>query len=152
MCEVVVGIGHVDQALDEVGALDEAEEHLKTNTQIRDERCSSSASALCSCSRSNAHLSQPRDVQAFPVIDRGLAGFAGPRPFSLAVGEAGPGEDVVVGQVQVCGVHRELADELQQAGQAVQQPLQRKQGGSATHSLKQHLLSDDVHASLTSEN
>lgn len=29
VCEVVVGVGHVDEALDEVGALDEAEEHLK---------------------------------------------------------------------------------------------------------------------------
>lgn len=28
VCEVVVGVGHVDQTLDEVGTLDEAEEHL----------------------------------------------------------------------------------------------------------------------------
>lgn len=31
MCEVVVGVGHVDQTLDEVGTLYEAEEHLETN-------------------------------------------------------------------------------------------------------------------------
>lgn len=29
MCEVVIGVGHIDEALDEVGALDEAEEHLE---------------------------------------------------------------------------------------------------------------------------
>lgn len=29
VCKVVVGVGHVDEALDEVGALDEAEEHLE---------------------------------------------------------------------------------------------------------------------------
>lgn len=75
----------------------------------------------------NIYLSQPRDVQAFPVLHGGLAGLARPSPFALAVGEAGPGEDVVVGQVQVCGVHRKLADQLQQAGQAVEQPLQRRQ-------------------------
>ena len=34
MCEVVVGVGHVDQTLDEVGALHEAEEDLQTNRQI----------------------------------------------------------------------------------------------------------------------
>lgn len=28
VCKVVIGVGHVDEALDEVGALDEAEEHL----------------------------------------------------------------------------------------------------------------------------
>lgn len=30
VCEVVVGVGHVDEPLDEVGTLDEAEEHLQT--------------------------------------------------------------------------------------------------------------------------
>lgn len=73
-----------------------------------------------------AYLSQTGDVQAFPVLHGGFAGFAGPRSLPLAVGEPGPGEDVVVGQVQVCGVHGELADELQQAGQAVEQPLQAR--------------------------
>lgn len=70
------------------------------------------------------YLGQSGDVQAFPVFHGRLAGFAGPRSFTLAVGEAGPGEDVMVGQVQVCRVHRKLADQLQQAGQAVEQPLQ----------------------------
>ena len=28
VCQVVVGVGHVDESLDEVGALDQAEEHL----------------------------------------------------------------------------------------------------------------------------
>lgn len=28
VCEIVVGVGHIDQPLDEVGTLDEAEEHL----------------------------------------------------------------------------------------------------------------------------
>lgn len=35
VCQVVVGIGHVDQTLDEIGALDQAEEHLQTNRQSR---------------------------------------------------------------------------------------------------------------------
>jgi len=77
--------------------------------------------------RRDAYLRQPGDVQAFAVLHGGLAGFARPRPLALAVGEAGPGEDVVVGQVQVRGVHGELADQLQQAGQAVQQPLRREE-------------------------
>lgn len=72
-------------------------------------------------------------MQAFPVLHGGLAGFARPRPLSLAVGEAGPGEDVVVGQVQVCGVHPKLADQLQQAGQAVEQPLQERQMETCNH-------------------
>lgn len=29
VCKVVIGVGHVDEALDEVGALDEAEKHLE---------------------------------------------------------------------------------------------------------------------------
>lgn len=66
-------------------------------------------------------------MQPLPVIYSRLAGFARPRSFPLAVGEAGPGEDVVVGQVQVCGVHGKLADQFEQAGQAVEQPLQRRQ-------------------------
>lgn len=135
VCEVVIGVGHVDQTLDEVGTLYEAEEHLQTNTQISGQlnprvlkvnRCCFNNQLLV-FSLWKMYLSQTRDVQALPVLYRGLAGFARPRPFALAVSEAGPGEDVVVGQVQVCGVHRELADQLQQAGQAVQQPLQRRQ-------------------------
>lgn len=35
VCEVVVGVGHIDEALDEVGALDEAEEHLEKHRKIR---------------------------------------------------------------------------------------------------------------------
>lgn len=70
------------------------------------------------------YLRQPGDVQALPVLHRRLAGLPWPRPLALAVGQAGPGEDVVVGQVQVGRVHRKLADELQQTGQAVQQPLE----------------------------
>lgn len=70
------------------------------------------------------YLRQPGDVQALPVLHRRLAGLPRPRPLALTVGQAGPGEDVVVGQVQVGRVHRKLADELQQTGQAVQQPLQ----------------------------
>lgn len=37
VCEVVVGVGHVDQTLDEVGPLNEAEEHLQTNKQTSDD-------------------------------------------------------------------------------------------------------------------
>lgn len=87
----------------------------------------------------NTHLSQPRDVQAFPVLHSGLARLARPGPFALAVGEAGPGEDVVVGQVQVCRVHSKLADQLQQAGQAVEQPLQWKPQTWRSHDTILHL-------------
>lgn len=31
VCQVVVGVGHIDEALDEVGALDQAEEHLSAD-------------------------------------------------------------------------------------------------------------------------
>lgn len=72
------------------------------------------------------YLCKARDVQAFSMLHGGFAGFSRPRPFALAFGKAGPGKDVVVGQVQVCGVDCELADELQQAGEAVQLPLQAK--------------------------
>lgn len=124
MCEVVVGVSHVDEALNETGTLYEAEEHLGAN---RNKIKSCSVGDTGGTSWRNTYLSQPGDVEAFPVLHRGLAGLARPRPFALAVGQAGPGEDVVVGQVQVRGVHRELADQLQQAGQAVEQPLQRKE-------------------------
>lgn len=73
--------------------------------------------------RSDVYLGEPGDVQPFPMIHRGFARLARPRPFALAFGEAGPGENVVVGEIQVCGVHGKLADQLQQAGQAVQLPL-----------------------------
>lgn len=66
-------------------------------------------------------------MQALAVVAGGLAGLARPGPFALAVGEARPGEDVVVGQVQVGRVHRKLADELKQASQAVQQPLEERE-------------------------
>lgn len=62
------------------------------------------------------------------MLHRGLAGLPLPRTLALAVGEAGPGEDVVIRQVQICRVHRKLADELQQASQAVKQPLQDRMG------------------------
>ncbi len=45
VCKVVVSVSHVDQTLDEVGTLHEAEEHLKTNRQTiksqttEDQRC-----------------------------------------------------------------------------------------------------------------
>lgn len=71
----------------------------------------------------SVHLRQPGDVEALPVLHRGLAGLSLPGPLPLSLSQAGPGEDVVVGQVQVRRVHRKLADELEQAGQAVQQPL-----------------------------
>lgn len=58
------------------------------------------------------------------MLHRRLAGLPWPRPLALAVGQAGPGEDIVIGQVQVCRVHRKLADELEQTSKAVQQPLQ----------------------------
>lgn len=35
VCQVVVGVGHVDESLDHVGTLDEAEEHLNTHTIVR---------------------------------------------------------------------------------------------------------------------
>lgn len=38
VCEVVVGVGHIDQTLDEVGALYEAEEHLETKRQMMSPR------------------------------------------------------------------------------------------------------------------
>lgn len=60
------------------------------------------------------------------MLHSGFAGLSRPRPFALALGKARPGKDVVVCQVQVCGVDCELADELQQAGEAVQLPLQAK--------------------------
>ena len=124
VCQVVVGVGHVDQALDEVGALYQAEEHLETNRPtIRQRRGRRGPHTACG---GDTYLRQPRDVQAFSVLHGGLAGFSWPRTLALAVGQAGPGKDVVVGQVQVRWVHRELADELQQAGQAVQQPLRRR--------------------------
>lgn len=34
VCEVVVGVGHVDETLDEVGTLDKAEEHLWKNGEL----------------------------------------------------------------------------------------------------------------------
>lgn len=37
VCEVVVGVGHVDQTLDEVRPLNEAEEHLQTHKQTSDD-------------------------------------------------------------------------------------------------------------------
>lgn len=131
MCEVVVGVSHIDQALDEVGTLYEAEKHLETNREINQLRPSllPQQSAVCFSWWRSIYLRQSGNVQAFPVLYGGLAGFARPRPFALALGEARPGEDVVIGQVQVCRVHRKLADQLQQAGQAVQQPLQRRTEG-----------------------
>lgn len=38
VCKVVVGVGHVDEALDEVGALDEAEEHLEKTEERSNQR------------------------------------------------------------------------------------------------------------------
>lgn len=38
VCKVVVGVGHVDEALDEVGALDEAEEDLEKTQERSDLR------------------------------------------------------------------------------------------------------------------
>lgn len=125
--QVVVGVGHVDEPLYEVGALYEAEEHLEANRRRNQIRQSWRRSPLLrQPAWGNTYLGQPRDVQALPVLHRRLAGLARPRPLALTVGETGPGEDVVVGQVQVCRVHCKLADELQQAGQAVEQPLRRR--------------------------
>lgn len=76
------------------------------------------------------YLREPRDVQTLPVLHGGFARLARPSPFALAVCEAGPGEDIVVGQVQIRRVHCKLADQLQEAGQAVQLPLQTKTGRS----------------------
>lgn len=71
MCKVVVGVGHVDQTLDEVGTLDEAEEHLRTSTQD-DLSCTAfQHSAVHFCS--GVYLSEPRDVQPFPMIYGRLA-------------------------------------------------------------------------------
>ena len=67
-------------------------------------------------------------MQPLAVVPGCLAGLAGPGPLALAVGEARPGEHVVIGQVQVGRVHRKLADELEQACQAVQQPLGGRRG------------------------
>ena len=69
-------------------------------------------------------------MQALDVVSGSLAGFAGPGALALRVAQARPGEHVVVGQVQVRGVHRKLADELQQAGQTVQQPLGERERGT----------------------
>lgn len=73
-----------------------------------------------------SYFSKPRYVQAFPMLPSALAGLPGPRPLALCVCEARPGEDVMVGQVQISRVHRKLADQLQQTGQAVQQPLSER--------------------------
>lgn len=45
MCKVVVSVGHVDESLDEVGALNEAEEHLQ-KTQEKSDRDGDSSSIL----------------------------------------------------------------------------------------------------------
>lgn len=75
------------------------------------------------------YLRQPGDVQAFSMLHCRLAGLPRPRPLALTVSQAGPGEDVVVGQIQVSWVHCKLADEFQQTGQAIQQPLQDEDAG-----------------------
>lgn len=95
-------------------------------TQITKSNTAETHTVALTSSWRNIYLGEPRDVQHFPVLDRGLTGLARPRSFALAVSEARPGEDIMVGQVQVCWVHCELTDELQQAGQAVEQPLQRR--------------------------
>lgn len=62
------------------------------------------------------------------MLHRGLAGLAVPCALTLAVSKAGPGKDVMISQVEICRVHCKLADELQQASQAVKQPLQDSTG------------------------
>lgn len=85
MCEVVVGVSHIDEALNETGTLYEAEEHLGAErNKIKSRRIGDTGAT----SWRNTYLSQPGDVQAFSVLHRGLAGLARPRPFALAVGEA----------------------------------------------------------------
>lgn len=131
MRQVVVGVGHCDEPLDQVGSLDQAEEHLKAQQDRRrtsrdkrfaDHEDGRTDAYVCGV-RAGSHLREPGDVETFAVLHGGLARLPGPGPLALAVGEAGPGEDVVVGQVQVSRVHGKLANELQQASQTVQQPL-----------------------------
>lgn len=62
------------------------------------------------------------------MLHRGLTGLAVPCALTLAVSKAGPGKDVMISQVEICRVHCKLADELQQASQAVKQPLQDSTG------------------------
>ena len=47
------------------------------------------------------YLGEAGDVEALAVLPGGFAGLAGPGPLALAVGQPGPGENIVVGQVQV---------------------------------------------------
>lgn len=69
------------------------------------------------CSRIDEliYFRQARDVQTLSMFHSGFARLAGPSPFALTVCEARPGEDIMVGQVQICRVHSKLADQLQQA-------------------------------------
>lgn len=122
VCQIVVSVRHVDEPLDEVGALNKTQEHLKEMRKLDGAYTRKSA---C-CRRFHAYLRETRYVQVLPMIDGGFARLPRPGPLPLCVCETGPGEDVVIGQVQIGRVHRELTDQLQQAGETVQQPLQRE--------------------------
>lgn len=65
-------------------------------------------------------------MQALPMIPCSFAGLPWPRPFPLCVRETRPGENIMIGQVQIGRIHRELTNELQQTCETVQQPLQRE--------------------------
>lgn len=73
-----------------------------------------------------ANLCKTGYVQVLAMIHGGFARLPGPRPLPLCVRETGPGEDVVIRQVQIGRVHSKLTDQLQKTRKTVQQPLQRK--------------------------
>lgn len=65
-------------------------------------------------------------MQALPMIPGGFVGLPWPRSLPLCVRETRPGENIMIGQVQIGWIHRELTNELQQTRETVQQPLQRE--------------------------
>lgn len=76
------------------------------------------------------------------MLHRGFAGLAVPCTLTLAVSKAGPGKDIVISQVEIYRVHCKLADELQQASQAVKQPLQERTGWNKTGQPARHYLTE----------
>lgn len=113
VCQVVIGIGHIDESLDHVGTLDETEEHLKshTHTFTKTLHAGKIYNKVYHFTKFTAsYFGQTWYVQAFPVLSGTLAGLPWPRPLALRVREAGPGKDVMVGQIQISRVHCKLAD------------------------------------------
>lgn len=72
-----------------------------------------------------SHLCKTRYMQALSMFPGGFAGLPWPSPLPLCVRETRPREDVMIGQVKISRIHRELANELQQTRETVQQPLKR---------------------------